>query len=121
MTTALIIDDNKQTMEVLENMLRFWDITARPALGPGAAMTILKENTPEVIFLDLNMPGINGFEILSFLQKEKRLAAIPVIVVTSDDQPETRERAIKGGAHSLILKPVMLEELEKTLRDIGII
>jgi len=121
MTTALVIDDNKQTMEVLINMLRFWDITTRPALGPGAAMTILQQETPGVIFLDLNMPGINGFEILPFLQKEKRLEKVPVIVVTSDDQPETKERALKGGAHSIILKPVMLDELENTLRGIGII
>jgi len=121
MTTALVIDDNKQTTDALVHMLRFWDIAARPALGPGAAMTILREDTPDIVFLDLNMPGVNGFEILSYLRREPRLAGVPVIVVTSDDQPETGERALKEGARVVVLKPVMLDILEAALKKIGML
>ena len=121
MTSALVIDDNKQTTEALVHMLKIWDITARPALGPGEAMTILRQDTPDIVFLDLNMPGVNGFEILSFLRAESRLTDVPVIVVTSDDQPETSERALKEGARAVILKPVMLDILEAALKKIGTI
>jgi len=121
MNVALVIDDNKQTAEALIQMLGIWDIKARLALGPSAAMAILGELTPAVVFLDINMPGVNGFEVLAYLRREPRLAGIPVIVVTSDDQPETAKRAQKEGANSLVLKPVMVDILETALKKAGII
>jgi PleD family two-component response regulator len=121
MTIALVIDDNKQTAEALIQMLGIWDIKARLALGPSAAMAILGEFTPKIVFLDINMPGVNGFEVLAYLQREPRLAGVPVIIVTSDDQPETSKRAIKDGATALVLKPVMVDTLEVALKKAGII
>ena len=121
MGVALVIDDNKQTAEALIQMLGIWDIKARLALGPSAAMAILGELTPNVVFLDINMPGVNGFEVLAYLKREPRLSGVPVIVVTSDDQPETARRAEKDGATSLVLKPVMIDILETALKKAGII
>lgn len=121
MTIALVIDDNKQTTQALVQMLKIWDISARPAYGPSAAMKILKEATPNIVFLDINMPGVDGFEVLTYLRREPRLADVPVIIVTSDDQPETIQRAIAGGAKTVILKPVMVSILEGALKKVGII
>jgi chemosensory pili system protein ChpA (sensor histidine kinase/response regulator) len=121
MTVALVIDDNKQTTEALVQMLKIWEINARPALGPSAAMAILRELTPNVVFLDINMPGVDGFEVLAYLRREPRLANIPVIIVTSDDQPETTTRAIAGGANAVVLKPIMVDILENALMKGGII
>jgi PleD family two-component response regulator len=121
MTTALVIDDNKQTTDALIQMLKIWEISARAALGPGAAMKILGEETPNIVFLDINMPGVDGFEVLSYLRREPRLSGVPVIVVTSDDQPETTTHAVDGGANVVILKPVMVSILEGALKTTGII
>jgi len=121
MTLALVIDDNKQTADALIQMLKIWDITARLALGPSAAMAILGEMTPNVVFLDINMPGVNGFEVLAYLRREPRLALVPVIIVTSDDQPETTRRAHDGGANGVVLKPVMVDILEAALQKAGTI
>ncbi|HTX92415.1 MAG TPA: response regulator [Anaerolineales bacterium] len=121
MTVALVIDDNKQTTEALIQMLKIWDITARPALGPSAAMAILRELTPNVVFLDINMPGVDGFEVLAYLRREPRLMNIPVIIVTSDDQPETTKRAMAGGANAVVLKPIMVDILENALKKAAII
>jgi CheY-like chemotaxis protein len=121
MAIALVIDDNKQTTEALVQMLKIWDITARPAYGPSAAMKILGETTPKIVFLDINMPGVDGFEVLSYLRREPRLAGVPVIIVTSDDQPETTQRALAGGANAVVLKPVMVTILEGALKKVGII
>ena len=121
MAVALVIDDNKQTADALIQMLGIWDISARLALGPSAAMLILGELTPKVVFLDINMPGVNGFEVLAYLRREPRLAGVPVIIVTSDDQPETAKRAYQDGANSVILKPVMVDILEAALKKAGII
>jgi DNA-binding NarL/FixJ family response regulator len=49
------------------------------------------------------------------------LAGVPVIIVTSDDQPETAQRALAGGAEAVIIKPVMIDVLEETLHKAGIL
>jgi chemosensory pili system protein ChpA (sensor histidine kinase/response regulator) len=121
MAIALVIDDNKQTTEALVQMLKIWNIQAKTALGPSAAMKILGEATPNVIFLDINMPGVDGFEILAYLRREPRLAGLPVVIVTSDDQPETTRRALANGANDVILKPVMVGILETVLKAVKIL
>ncbi|MBN2389068.1 MAG: response regulator [Anaerolineales bacterium] len=121
MTFALVIDDNRQTAEALAQILQLWDIDARIALGPGAAMSILQSGVPDLVFLDINMPGVDGFEVLSYLRREPRLMNVPVVIVTSDDQPETAKRVQDGGANALVIKPVMPDTLETALQRIGVI
>jgi CheY-like chemotaxis protein len=121
MSFALVIDDNRQMTEALVDMLKALNIPARGVLSPTAAMAILEVEIPGVIFLDINMPGVDGFEVLGFLKREPRFGKVPVIVVTSDDQPDTARRAFKGGASAVILKPVMAELLENTLKKVRIL
>jgi len=98
-----------------------WELQTRAALSPAAGLAIMRENVPQVVFLDISMPGVTGFEVLAFLRREPALAEVPVIIVTSDDQPETKVRALQNGAQGLIVKPVMPEVLETTLRQLGIL
>jgi PleD family two-component response regulator len=121
MSYALVIDDNKQTTDALIQMLKLWKITARSALSPSVAMAILSGDTPAIVFLDINMPGVDGFEVLAYLRREPRLSKVPVIVVTSDDQPQTTKRALEGGANAVIIKPAMPDILEKVLMKVGMI
>ena len=92
MPTALVIDDNRQAADSLSQLLTLLDVSAEIAYGPRAAMLTLNESIPGVIFLDIHMPGVDGFEILSYLRRDPRLDRTPVIVVTSDDQLETRKK-----------------------------
>ena len=121
MNDAIIIDDNRSTADALQQMLMVLDINARVAYGASPAMSLLSGFTPGLILLDINMPGVDGLEILAYLRREPRLIPIPVIVITSDDQPETRARVMKGGATAMIIKPATLESLEENLKKIGII
>ncbi len=114
--TALIIDDNRQTANALQQMLGVLEVEARVAYGSSPAIEILRKFTPGVILLDINMPGVDGLEVLAYLRREPRLAPIPVVVITSDDQPETRERVLKGGAMAMLVKPATLEALEGALK-----
>ena len=120
MKEALIIDDNRATADALHQMLRVLNVPARVAYGASAAMGLLSGFTPNLILLDINMPGVDGLEVLAYLRREPRLIHVPVVVVTSDDQPETRSRVIKGGANGMIIKPATLESLEDNLRRIGL-
>ena len=117
MAEALIIDDNRSTADALSQMLAVLGFKARVAYGSSAAISILGSGfTPNFIFLDLNMPGVAGTEILKFLRRELRLIRVPVVVVTSDDQPETRTRVLKLGAKAIVIKPATIELLETALK-----
>jgi CheY-like chemotaxis protein len=117
MAEGLIIDDNRQTADALQQMIGVLGLQARVAYGSSAAMAILgKGFTPQFICLDINMPGVGGMEILAFLKREPRLKSVPVIVVTSDDQPETRAKVNKLGATALIVKPATIDALEEAFR-----
>jgi CheY-like chemotaxis protein len=116
MTNALVIDDTRSTADALVRILKALSLQAQAAYGPGPGLAILRTETPDVVFLDINMPGVNGFEILRFLSREPRLSKIAVIVVTSDDQPETKKHALEGGARAVLIKPVTVEVLESALK-----
>lgn len=117
MTEGLIIDDNRQTADALNQMLEVLELKARVAYGSSPAMELLgKGFTPRFICLDINMPGVDGTEVLAFLRREPRLMNIPVVVITSDDQPETREKVMKLGATALIIKPATIDSLEEAFK-----
>ena len=121
MNDALIIDDNRSTADALHQMLKILDVSARVAYGASPAISLLGGFTPGLILLDINMPGVDGLEILAYLRREPRLQPVPVVVITSDDQPETRARVMKGGANAMIIKPATLEALEENLKRIGVV
>jgi len=116
MHKALVIDDNRNTADSLCQLLSFLDMDARPAYGPRAAMLALQQFEPEIIFLDLNMPGVSGFEVLAYLKRDPRLSAIPAVVVTAEEERPTVQRAHQEGALAVIIKPASIETLENVLR-----
>jgi CheY-like chemotaxis protein len=116
MHNALVVDDNRFTADSLVRVLKALGIQARAAYGPGPGLSILSTEKPDMVFLDINMPGVSGFEILSYIGREPRLENVPVFVCTSDDQPQTREQALKTGATDFLLKPVTMDMLEAVLK-----
>ncbi len=122
MTEALIIDDNRTTADALGQMLNVLGFKTRKAYGSSPAMSILASGfTPKFICLDINMPGVDGIELLAYLRREPRLSPVPVFVITSDDQPETRSKVMKLGANSMIIKPATIDALEKALKKVKIL
>ena len=117
MSTALIIDDNRQTADALQQMLDVLDVEARVSYGSSPAIELLGKFTPSLILLDINMPGVDGLEVLAYLRREPRLAPVPVVVITSDDQPETRNRVMRGGATAMLIKTATLDALEGALKE----
>ena len=117
MTEALIIDDNRTTADALQQMLAVLGFKARVSYGSSAAMSLLGGGfAPHFVCLDINMPGVDGTEILAYLRREPRLIPVPVVVITSDDQPETRRKVMKLGANAMIIKPATIDALEEALK-----
>ena len=122
MTEGLIIDDNRQTADALSQMLGVLDVDTRLAYGSSAAMDMLAAGfDPDFICLDINMPGVDGIEVLAYLRREPRMKDIPVVVITSDDQPEPREKVMELGATALIIKPATIDSLEEALKKANLI
>ena len=121
MIQALVVDDVRQTADSLCQMLSLLDIAARPAYGAKPALLALNEMVPDVVFLDVNMPGLGGFEVLTYMRREPRLYRVPVVVVTSDDQPETAEKMLEAGAAQVLIKPASFETIEGALQATGLI
>jgi CheY-like chemotaxis protein len=64
---------------------------------------------------------VDGTEVLAYLKREPRLMKVPVIVITSDDQPETRQRVMQGGAQAMLIKPATIDALEDALKKSGVL
>jgi len=126
MPTALVIDDNRQTADSLCLLLSLLNVTATAAYGPREALLVLRAasqsgSLPDIVFLDLNMPGLSGFEVLAYLRREPDLLHIPVVVVTADDDRATARQAIREGARALIVKPASVDSIEAALKDAHIV
>jgi CheY-like chemotaxis protein len=118
---GLIIDDNRNTADALQQMLGMLDLPARVAYSSSAAISLLGNFVPQFICLDINMPGVDGIEILAYLKREPRLRKVPVVVITSDDQPETRQRVLRGGAQAFLIKPASIDALEGAMKKSGVL
>ena len=121
MSDGLIIDDNRSTADALKQMLDVLEVPSRVAYGSGPAMSVMGSMVPRFVCLDINMPGVDGTEVLAYLRREPRLMKVPVIIITSDDQPETRQRVMQGGAQAILIKPATIDSLEDALKKAGII
>ncbi len=116
MISALVVDDVREMADSLCQLLSLLDVNAYPAYGPRAALLSLDEKIPDIVFLDISMPGVSGFEVIKYLRRDPKLEHIPVVVATSDDQKVTIERARREGALEVIIKPVTVEGLESVLK-----
>ena len=89
-----------------------------------AAIQVLRESAagqaglPDLIFLDLKMPVMSGFEVLEWLREQTYNASIPVIVLSGSDQQADRERAVNLGAAAYLVKPISPETLSACLKQL---
>jgi two-component system chemotaxis response regulator CheY len=121
MPTALIVDDNRSMADGLGQIVELLGVQAVVTYGARTGMMELQKKIPDVIFLDVSMPGVDGFEVMAYFRRLPQLKDVPVIIVTSDDQPETKEKAQSTGVLSLIVKPASVDSIENALRIAGIL
>lgn len=100
----LVVDDDRLSLAVAEDFLQD-DYEVRCVDSGEAALMFLENNYPDVILLDLHMPGIGGRETLNVIMTSSRLNHIPVICITADSKPETEIECLSIGALDYITKP----------------
>lgn len=121
MVKALVIDDIEEVAVNFVRMLELLDVEAKIAYSVREAMLFLLEDLPDIIFLDIRMPGFDGFEVLSYLQREPRLEDVPVCIVSSDAQEETIVKAREHGVIGYIIKPPTVDDFETVLREANLL
>lgn len=118
--SVLVVDDSPMARKMLiKSLPPDWDIDIRQAGNGEEALAAYREGRVEVMFLDLNMPGVDGYGVLEVLQAEDLNCF--VIVVSADVQPQARERVMKMGAIAFVQKPVDAQKLEPVLREYGVL
>lgn len=120
----LLIEDNDADVEILRHTLQQEEVrlTLSRARDGDEAMRYLKnkENPrPDLILLDLNMPHMDGREVLGELRVDADLDPIPVVVMTSSEEESDIVRSYKLGAAAYVVKPLELHEIEKAVRSIS--
>lgn len=108
MEHILIIDDNETNLKLAEQTLKpYYKVT----LLTSAIQTLnfLLENTPDLILLDINIPGMNGYELLNTIKSLNNLSKIPVIFLTSSTDVECELKCLRLGAVDFIIKPFVPE------------
>ena len=109
----LIIEDDADTRQILNIRLRANDYDTAFAGDATTAIIVAKKEKPDLIILDLGLPGGDGFMIMERL---KAIACIPVIVVSARDPQVNKERALKAGAQAFFQKPADNDELLAAIR-----
>ncbi len=111
---VLLVDDEREFVQTLSERLITCDIGAEVCYDAESAMDLIKEEEPEVMILDLRMPGVDGFEVLKKV-KETR-PNVEVIILTAHGSRHEEERCMQLGAFAFLQKPVDIELLSETLR-----
>lgn len=129
MKHILIVDDNKTNLTSAKLVLNdIYKVT--PVISGAQALKFLENNTTDLILLDINMPEMDGFEVMTKIRATEKSSHIPIIFLTADNDAETESRCLEAGALDFIAKPFVpgvmrsrigrileLEELRKSLAN----
>ena len=107
----LLVDDSKTELHFLSDLLGKRGYTVRTAENGEEAMKRLGEETPDLILMDVVMPGQNGFQLTRAITRDPRFANVPVIMCTSKNQETDKVWGMRQGARDYIVKPVNSDEL----------
>jgi len=102
--TILIIEDDKFLRELIARKLSEENFNIIEAIDGEEGIRKIKEEKPDLILLDLILPGIDGFEVLSRIKKEPTTSSIPVIILSNLGQREDVEKGLKLGATDFLIK-----------------
>ncbi len=114
----MLVDDEPINTEVLQTYLESEGyhnfVTTSESIH---AIELMRREKPDVILLDLMMPDVSGFDIMNAMKREQALQHIPVVILTSSDDAETKLQALQLGAMDFLAKPVDASELALRLRN----
>jgi two-component system, OmpR family, KDP operon response regulator KdpE len=118
MSRILVVDDDEALVSVLAQCLAHEGYEVATAAKGAAAIDEVSRRVPDLVLLDLGLPGGNGFKVLEKVRASNRSAATPVVVLTGNWEPAFEERALKAGATRFLRKPGEISDLVRTIREL---
>jgi twitching motility two-component system response regulator PilH len=112
----LVVDDSKTELHHLSELLGKRGYTVRTAENGEEALRRLAEEKPDLVLMDVVMPGQNGFQLTRAITRDPRWSDVPVIMCTSKNQETDKVWGMRQGAKDYIVKPVNAEELLTKIR-----
>jgi len=109
--TILAVDDNPANLSLLTNLLTEHGYDVRPAISGNLALKSLEASSPDLVLLDVKMPGMDGYEVCRRLKADERSRNVPVIFITALGDTIDKVRAFNLGAVDYITKPFQFEEI----------
>lgn len=116
--TVLVVDDDATTLEVLHTVLDLEEFAVLTASDGQSALDIATSSAPDVIVLDVMMPGLDGYQVCRALKDDPRTSEIPVVLLTARDQPDDREQGTAAGCDLYLTKPFSPLTLITHLNDL---
>ncbi len=115
----LLVDDSKTELHVLSELLGKKGYQVRTAENGEEALRRLQEDKPDLILMDVVMPGQNGFQLTRAITRDPQFASVPVIICTSKNQETDRVWGMRQGAKDYVVKPVNPDELLSKIKAFG--
>jgi CheY-like chemotaxis protein len=112
----LVVEDDLDNLLLLCHTLIFFKYNFISATTGEEAYNLAMQYEIDLILLDLKLPDLNGFELVSCLKQNKLTCNIPIIALTALARKQDRERAIKAGCNDYIVKPYLIEDLDSKIR-----
>ena len=109
--SILVVDDTPANLGLLSDLLTANGYRVRPAPSGRLALRAAKNNPPDLILLDINMPEMDGFEVCERLKSDKQLRAIPILFISALTDTEDKVKAFQAGGQDYITKPFQAEEV----------
>jgi len=116
--TVLVVDDEVAGRDTLEAILEGQNYTLIMASNGRQALDIVQESQPDVMLLDVMMPGMSGFDVCRKIRSDTKLAELPIIILTALDDRKSLLTALEAGADDFVTKPVDRYELHARLAGI---
>ena len=113
----LIVEDNEQIQKLAGDVLRFKGYRVLVADTAEAGLPMALKEKPDVVLMDIHLPGMNGIQALAKLRADPETRAIPVFAFTASVMPQDRKEITSAGFDGFLSKPINLKEFLETISD----
>jgi len=117
MSLILIVEDNDKNLKLVRDVLQVKGFSTIEAGSAEDGIKLAGERKPDLILMDIHLPGMNGIEALKVLRSDSATAAIPVIAVTASVMPQDRNQITEAGFNAYVAKPINIKEFLDAVRD----
>ncbi len=116
--TVLVVEDEPDAAELFAEMMRVSGFRVVKMFSSAPAISMLAQEKPDVVILDVMMPDVSGLEVLKYMRRESELKNIPVIVVSAKSMPSDIRTGMEAGASMYLTKPVGYLDLKQAVEQV---